>query len=191
MKFKEKALRWVKEVLIYLPIVLVIGGVVLLTKVRGFEIVVPFIVIDCGVGYIYRNKIISMKNTCLIKSLMNKEETLEFNSDYYDLYQEFNYNRMITILRSLTVALILTPILFGWIKDLGTYVTVGMILMVLSLLIISIVLFSGKRDNIIMSLISIRKEEWFGKYTEKELEILSQLCEVDSNKRNERKWKKE
>lgn len=184
MSSKEKVIRWMKEVLIYLPIVLFIGGVVLLTKVRGFEIVVPFIVVDCCVGYIYRNKIISMKNTCLIKSLMNKEETLDFNSDYYDLYQEFNYNRMITIFRSLTLALILTPTLFGWVEDWDTYVAFGMLLMVLSLFIISIVLFSGKRDNIIMSLISIRKEEWFGKYTEKELEILSQLCEVDSNKRN-------
>lgn len=182
MSSKEKVIRWMKEVLIYLPIVLFIGGVVLLTKVRGFEIVVPFIVIDCCVGYIYRNRIISTKNTCLIKTLLNNDNNKVFNSDYYDLYQEFNYNRLIMILRSLTLALMLTPILFGWIEDWITYVTVGMILMVLSLIIISIVLFSGKRDSIIMSLISMRKKEWFGKYTEQELEILSKLCEVDSRK---------
>lgn len=186
MSRKEKVIRWLKEVLLKSLLVFGIGCLVLFTKVKGFEIIIPFVIIDCGVGYIYRNKIISMKNTCLIKSLMNKEQAVEFNSDYYDLYQEFNYNRMITIFRSLTLALMLTPTLLGWVEDLGTYVTFGMLLMVLSLLIISIVLFSRKRDSIIMSLIAIRKEKWFGKYTEKELEILSQLCEVDSSKQNEK-----
>lgn len=172
-----------KEVLIKSLVVFAVGCIVLSTKVTGFEIIIPFAVIDCCAGYVYRNRIISKKSTCLIESLFNNKE---FNSEYFDLYQEFNYNRLIMIFRSLTLALMLTPILFGWIDDLGTYITAGMLLMTLSLIIISLVLFAGKRDTIIMSLISIRKTEWFGKYTEKELEILKQLYEVDSNKQNKK-----
>ena len=90
------------------------------------------------------------------------------------------------IFRSLTLALALTPIVFGWIDDLGTYITAGMLLMTLSLLIISFVLFAGKRDTIIMSLISKRGKRWFDKYSEEELKLLRQLSEIDSNKQNDK-----
>ncbi len=187
MTFAEKAIRWLKEVLIKALLVFAIGCIVLSTKSEtGIEVIIPFIVIDCCVGYIYRNKIISEKNMCLAKSLVNKGDDTVFNSEYYDLYQEFNYNRLVVIFRSLTLALALTPIVFGWIDDLGTYITAGMLLMTLSLLIISFVLFAGKRDTIIMSLISKRGKRWFDKYSEEELKLLSQLSEIDSNKQNDK-----
>lgn len=166
---------------------IVIGGIVLSTKSNtGIETIIPFIVIDCCVGYIYRNKIISEKNMYLAKSLVNKNDDAAFNTQYYDLYQEFNYNRVLVIFRSLTLALALTPIVFGWIDNLETYIIAGMLLMTLSLLIISFVLFAGKRDTIIMSLISKRGKEWFGKFSEEELELLRQLSENDYNKQNDK-----
>ena len=165
MTLAEKAIRWLKEVLIKALLVFAIGCIVLSTKSEtGIEVIIPFIVIDCCVGYVYRNKIISVKNMCLAKSLVNKGDDTVFNSE----------------------ALALTPIVFGWIDDLGTYITAGMLLMTLSLLIISFVLFAGKRDTIIMSLISKRGKRWFDKYSEEELKLLRQLSEIDSNKQNDK-----
>lgn len=187
MTFAEKAVRWLKEVPIRVLLVFLIGGIVLLTKNNtGIEVIIPFIVIDCCVGYIYRNRIVSEKNMCLAKSLISKDDGMVFNSEYYDLYHEFNYNRVVLIFRSLTLALALIPVLFGWIDDLEAYITVGIVVMAASLLVISLVLFSKKRDAIIMGLINKRGKRWFGKYSEEELELLNQLSEINSGKPNDK-----
>lgn len=144
----------------------------LLIKMPIFASIIPFVFIDCIIGYIYKNRILTTK--AYLKVQANMEERY-FNSEYYDLYYEFNYSRILVISKSLVLTLVVNSILGQSIEDYMNYITIGIILMFIVMVGVSLVLFSRKKEQIIMQLINLRKEDWFGEYTQKETEILMKL----------------
>lgn len=157
------------------------GGFVFLTKFGSVEIVFSYVVFDFILGYAYQNRI-EMKKQAILAQLCiqsNGEQNTDvvFNSQYYDLYWKFNFNRLFSILRSVTLGLWLTPILFREVSDWEVYIMSGMLLIVLLLYLVSLTLFSKKGDKIISQLINKRQQNWFGSYTDEEIKLLSQLGE--------------
>lgn len=177
----NKFSKTIKKLLWQTIITLAVGAVVLLTRIPSFIIIITFVVVDCILGYLYRTKINYLKSECFAKSLLDKENYSYFNAEYFDLYHEFNYNRIVIVFRCLLAALTLTPLIFSKINVM-VYITFGIGLMVLSLLILALPLVLRKKDNVIIKLLDKRGENWFGEYTDEELEILRQLYEVKPSK---------
>lgn len=144
----------------------------LLFRLPIFVSIIPFVIIDCIIGYIYKNRILANKAYLKIQSQI---ESRYFNSEYYDLYYEFNFSRILVIAKSLVLTLVVNSILGQSIEDYINYITIGIILMFVVMVVVSFVLFSRKKEHIIMRLINLRKENWFGEYTQEETEILMKL----------------
>lgn len=178
MKFKES----LKEFLFASVLALVWGAIILLCKLSVFVSIIPFVLLDCIVGYIYKNKITTDRAYYLLQA-KSEEDGKEFNCEYYDLYHEFHYNRILIIAKSFTVALALGPIALGGISDPLTYVTLGIFIFVAALLAISFFLFAMKKEGIIMELIYRRKQDWFTPYSPEDIETLKKLVkkEKDTN----------
>lgn len=176
-----KFIRWIKEFLISSLFAIAWGIVVFLCRWSIFTGIIPFVVLDCIVGYVYKNKIITDKYYYLAQAQSKDENKQSFNSEYYDLYHEFNYNRVLIILRSIIVALALGPIVFSSIIDTLDYIISGLFLIIAIILVVSILLFAGKRDTIIIELINKRKKDWFSNYTAEDIEILNKLGKTDEN----------
>ncbi|MBS6587054.1 MAG: hypothetical protein ACLSG5_10165 [Oscillospiraceae bacterium] len=146
----------------------------LLIKMPIFASIIPFVFIDCILGYIFKNRILTTK--AYLKVQANMEERY-FNSEYYDLYYDFNYNRIIVLSKSLILALVVNSILGQFIDSYEHYIVLGIMLMFVIITVVSIVVFSRKRDQVIMRLISLRNKNWFGEYTPEETEIIMKLGE--------------
>lgn len=177
MKFK----RWIRELLFGSLFAIAWGIVVLLCRRSFFISVISFLALDCIVGYVYKNKIITDKQYCLALSRSENDNKKKFNPEYYDLYHEFNYNRIIVILRSIAVALTLAPVIFAGITDPLKYITYEFFLILAVFLLVSILLFSRRRDVLIMELINKRKTDWFNDYTAEDIEILNKLGNLGRN----------
>lgn len=138
--------------------------------------IVSFIVVDCVVGYLYRNHIISKKALLQIEQNESTENVAPFNSEYYDLYQEVNYNRLMVMLKSICLGLSICPLIFKYFNDdIFSYIGISLGAIVISLFVACLFLSIGKRNEILMTLISKRKGNWFGGFTLEELDILGKL----------------
>ncbi len=172
--------KWLKEYGPSILITFIIAILVFLAQFPYLAGVISFVFADCVIGYWYKNKIIcdKAKLKAQVYNLANKAEEDEknsFNSEYYDLYYDFNYNQLMFILKSVCLAFSLCPILYDFIDEIVPYFAVGMTLAVILGSISVIVSVSGKRSKVFLKLRGERKDNWFGQYTEKELAILRQL----------------
>lgn len=170
MKFKEN----VKEFLVASVVALVWGTIILLCRLPVFVSIIPFVLLDCIIGYTYKNKITTDRAYYLLQA-KSEADGIGFNCEYYDLYHEFHYNRILIIAKSFTVALALGPIALGCISDLWEYATLGIFIIVAAILAISFFLFAMKKEAIVMELINRRKQDWFSPYTSDDIETLKKL----------------
>lgn len=171
--------KWLKEYGPSILITFIIAVLVFLARFPYWAGVISFVFADCVIGYWYKNKIICDKAKLKAQeyNVANATEGGEkkfFNSEYYDLYYEFNYNQLMLILKAACLAFSLCPILCDLIGDAISYFGTGMALAVVFLAIAAIASVSGKRSKMLLKLRCERKDRWFGEYTEKELAILSQ-----------------
>lgn len=175
MKAKEK-FRWLKENGPSLLITAAISVLVFLSQFPYLAGIISFVAVDGVFGYWYRNRIIS--NRARLK--LQEDNDKLFNSEYYDLYNEFSYNQWLVILKSACLAFSLCPIIRHFIGEAFSYIGIGMALAVIFVSIATIISASEKRSKVLRSLCNERKDNWFGSYTEKELEILAQLEDIVS-----------
>lgn len=175
MKLKERfAQLWHN----YVPLIItaaVLIAIVLAAIFAQTAGIVSFIVVDFVVGYLYRNRIISKK--ALLQIVQNESDgnVAPFNSEYYDLYQEVCYNRLMVMLKSICLGLSVCPLIYNFFRnDLFSYIGISLCVIVITLFIACFFLSIGKRNEVLMTLISKRKENWFCEYTEKEIAILCQ-----------------
>lgn len=181
-KLKTIIVKWLKE---YGPSILVtaiIAALVFLSQFPYLAGIITYVVVDGILGYWYRNKIISDK--ARLKLQEGREQTEPFNSDYYDLYHEYSYNQWMVILKAACLAFSLCPIIHDFWNEEFSYITIGMGLAVTFSAIAVIASTVGKRSKVFVRLRKERKEEWFGEYTEKEIDILRQSEECSEKLTN-------
>lgn len=174
------AKKWLKEYGPSLLITFIIAVLVIIAQFPYLAGVISFVFADCVIGYWYKNKIISNKAMLKVQASNAAIETegvenKYFNSDYYDLYYDFNYNQLMLMLKATCLAFSLCPILCDLADNIISYIGTGMTLAVCLWAISAIVSVWGKRSKVILKLRSIRKDSWFGEYTQKELDILNEL----------------
>lgn len=177
-----KAIKWLKK---YGPSVLITFIIAVLVIIAQFPYlagVISFVFADCVIGYWYKKKIIINKAMLEAQAINAGIETEEvekkyFNSDYYDLYYDFDFNQLMLMLKSTCLAFSLCPILCDLADNIISYIGTGTTLAVCLWAISAIVSLWGKRNQVIIKLRSIRKDSWFGEYTQKELAILNELQE--------------
>lgn len=160
-------------------ITFIIAVLVFLAQFPYLAGAISFVFADCVIGYWYKNKIICDKAKLKAQAYnaTNETEGCEkkyFNSEYYDLYYDFNYNQLMLILKAACLAFSLCPILCDLIGDTISYLGTGMTMAIGFSGIAAIASTSGKRSNVLLKLRCERKDSWFGEYTEKELAILNQ-----------------
>lgn len=180
MKTKEKFTNWWKEFRVAALITAIVISVLLLAIFPQTAGIISFIIVDCVVGYMYRNKIIS--NRVILQTEQNQsiskhnENSVYYNLDYYDLYQEVNYNRLMVMLKSICLALTICPTIFSSLKEnIISYIGISVIMMLIFFLIACIFLFEGSKNKNLIKLCNKRKENWIGEYTQEELEILGMI----------------
>lgn len=186
MKSEKIIMKWLKEYGPSILITFIIAVFVFLAQFPYWAGIVSFVFADCVIGYWYKNKIICDKAKLKAQAHNATEESEKkfFNSEYYDLYYEFNYNQLMLILKAVCLAFSLCPILCDLIGDTISYLGTGMTLAVVFLGIAAIASISGKRSKVLLKLRCERKENWFGEYTEKELAILGQSKECGEKTTN-------
>lgn len=180
MKIKERLAQLRNN---YLPSIIlsaILIGIVLLAIFPQTAGIISFIFVDCVVGYLYRNSIISKKTLLQIEQSDSEnkfdENAEPFNSEYYDLYQEVNYNRSMVMLKSICLALSFCPLIYRYFEDdIYPYIGISLGMIMLSVFLACIFLSVGKKNEVLMELISKRKDKWRGKFTSEELEILNRL----------------
>lgn len=167
MKLKERfAQLWHN----YVPLIItaaVLIAIVLAAVFAQTAGIVSFIVVDFVVGYLYRNRIISKK--ALLQIVQNESDgnVAPFNSEYYDLYQEVCYNRLMVMLKSICLGLSVCPLIYNFL-EMTFFIYRYQLVRNRNYFIYCLFLLSiGKRNEVLMTLISKRKENWFGEYTEK------------------------
>lgn len=176
MKLKERFEQlWYN----YVPSIIITAALIALVLAAIFAQtagIVSFIVVDCVVGYLYRNHIISKKALLQIVQNESNGNVVPFNSEYYDLYQEVCYNRLMVMLKSICLGLSVCPLIYKFFNnDLFSYIGISLGVIVISLFIACLFLSIGKKNEVLMTLISKRKENWFGEFTPEELNILGKL----------------
>lgn len=169
--------KWLKEFGPSMIITFIIAALVFLSQLPYFVGVISFVFVDCVIGYWYRNKIMCDKAglKAQVCHMSKENEKKHFNSDYYDLYHDFHYNRLMLMLKAICLAFSLCPILSNLIGDTISYFGIGITLAIVFWGIAIIASTLGKRGKVFMRLHSERKKNWFGEYTDEELEILRQL----------------
>lgn len=180
MKIKERLKQLLHD---YIPSIIVTAALIALVFAAIFAQtagIVSFIVVDCVVGYLYRNNITCKKALLQIKYNHSKDESdenkKEFNSEYYDLYQEVYYNRLMVMLKSICLALTFCPLIYKFFgNNMVAYISISLVIISVFLFTSCIFLSVGKKNEVLMELISKRKGNWEGNFTSEELEILSKL----------------
>lgn len=175
----------IKEFILSTIITFVMGLLILLTKLSFAYNFIVFIGIECIIGYIYRNHILVKKtylqNQAAILQLRNAstsetdDSRQKFNAAYYDLYNSFSFNRTMIMFKAMFLGLSFTSVVFAGLQDLLLYVLLGMGVMLACMLAVCFTLFQFRKERIIMSLINMRKDDWYSDYTEEELELVSKL----------------
>ncbi|MCM1166496.1 MAG: hypothetical protein NC299_12980 [Lachnospiraceae bacterium] len=173
-------MKLIKEYGPSIIVTFIIGLLVFIAQFPYLAGAISFVFADCVIGYWYKSKIISNKAKLKAQASITatKAEGTEnkcFNSDYYDLYYDFNYNQLMLMLKATCMAFSLCPILCDLAGDTISYISTGMTLAVCMWAIASIVSVSGKGSKVILKLRGKRKDNWFSEYTQEELDILNEL----------------
>ncbi|MDE7194252.1 MAG: hypothetical protein K2O14_09815 [Oscillospiraceae bacterium] len=172
MKSEKKIAKWLKEYGPSILITVIIAVLVFLSQFPYLAGIISYVAVDGILGYWYRNKIISEK--ARLKLQVGNEQTEPFNSDYFDLYHEYNYNQWMVALKAACLAFSLCPIIHDFLNEELSYITIGMGLAVIFFSMAIIASTVGKRSKVFVKLHKERKDNWFGEYTEKEIAILCQ-----------------
>ena len=79
------------------------------------------------------------------------------------------------LIKAMLVGLSVSSVLLADESDIIKYITGGIVAVASSVIVVCIVIFTAKKENTIMKLLSVRKDTWYGDYTEQELEIIKEL----------------
>ena len=130
-----KAIKWLKKYGPSVFITFIIAVLVIIAQFPYLAGVISFVFADCVIGYWYKNKIII--NKAMLKAQATnagiETEGVEkkfFNSDYYDLYYDFDFNQLMIMLKSTCLAFSLCPILCDLADNIISYIGTGMTLAV-------------------------------------------------------------
>ena len=168
----------IKDMCISTLITLILAAIVIIARFNYINTILAFIACECLVGYIYRNSILKKKLYLQNKSHFTEqsdEPQKPFNAAYYDLYNNFNFNRVMLLIKAMLVGLSVSSVLLADESDIIKYITGGIVAVASSVIVVCIVIFTAKKENTIMKLLSVRKDTWYGDYTKQELEIIKEL----------------
>lgn len=174
MKVKKKIIERLKEYVPSMIVTVVIATLVFISQFPYFAGVISFVFVDCIIGYWYKNKVICDKAKINAQA-SNENKDLMFNSEYFDLYYEFNYNQMMFVLRAICLAFSLCPFLYNVIEDKIQCTIIGIAIAVAVFVASTIISSVGKRNSALLHLCNKRNNNWFGEYTNEELDILRKL----------------
>ncbi len=171
MKVKKKIIERLKEYVPSMIVTVVIATLVFISQFPYFAGVISFVFVDCIIGYWYKNKVIC--DRAKLKAQESKD--MIFNSEYFDLYHEFSFNQMMFVLRAICLAFSLCPFLYNVIEDKIQCTIIGIAIAVAVFVASTIISSVGKRNSALLHLCNKRNNNWFGEYTNEELDILRKL----------------
>ena len=178
-----------KELMLSTVVTFVMGLLILLTKLNFAYNIIVFVGVECIICYVYRNHILMKKvylqNQCSIiqSNIGTTSETetgdsiLKFNPAYYDLYNNFSFNRTMIVFKAMFLGLSFSAVVFAEQQDIILYVLCGMGVMLTCMLLVCLILFQFKNEKTLMRLLNLRKTNWYGDYTKEELEIIDELMD--------------